>query len=103
MSHQKPDVLKTIAVNTVLKALGNPLFEILRYYLERDYNIVLYPGAKSPCSLLELHRAIGKIAGNSAADLMLEDIYLEMDRIAEMELQGASNVITTEGGERFNV
>ena len=86
MTLRKVDGIRIIAVDTVLEGLGSPLFNIISYYLERDHDIVIRPNANAQSSSLpEIHRAIGRIAGENAADLILEEVLIEMDRVSDWD------------------
>lgn len=84
MTNQHADVLKTIAIDQVLGGLGPTLANILKYYLEHDHNIVVDSSSgQFACSFERLFAALSSIAGERTAMIILEDIYIELDRLSD--------------------
>lgn len=84
MIEQGSSLLKPIAISTVMDRLGPSLFGIIRYYRLRNYDIEFDSDGKASCSLEELHSALSGLAGERVATLIIEDIYIELDRLSDL-------------------
>lgn len=83
MPPNRVEALKIIAVKKVLGILGEDAINLLRYYLQHDYNISLDSNINCSCSLEQLHLALSRLFGTQAATLLLENVYIEIDRLSE--------------------
>jgi len=70
-----------IAANQVLKRLGIDMYNVVQWHLSRHYQIRLAPGDRSSCSLGELNAALQNLIGPGAAELIMQDIYVELDEL----------------------
>lgn len=81
MADQQFETLKVVAVKRALSIFGRDATNLLRYYFYK-YNISLDSDADS-CSLEQLHLALSKLIGERSTALLLESVYIEIDRLAE--------------------
>lgn len=75
--------VKNRAVNQVLERLGQEMFEIVRNQLHLNYAISLEE-AQSEFTIYavpELHYALSKLLGVSAANLLVSEIDREVERL----------------------
>jgi hypothetical protein len=87
MTEQQSKVLSVIAINTVLQKLGEQIgtnmLDVLKSFLMRELNGKIVVNNGLSCSLEELRKALQSIVGKDAADMFLQDVYLEIDRLSE--------------------
>jgi len=87
MTEQQLKALKVIAVSRVLDRLGEQIgtkmLQVLNSFLMRELGSTIYANNAFSCSLEELRTALQNIVGEDAADMLLQDIYLEIDRLSE--------------------
>lgn len=75
------DPLATIAANHVLKSLGTDMYEVVKFHLRHHYNIWLDELGRPSFTLAHLSVALQNLIGTGAAELILQDIYIELDAL----------------------
>ena len=85
MALQQTEALKPVAIALVLNRLDRSVRDIIKYYLECDYDIIVDSVGRTSCSFEQLSLALEKLAGRTAAVLILEEIFVELDRLLESE------------------
>lgn len=87
MTEKQSKVISVIAINTVLQKLGEQIgtnmLDVLKSFLMRELNGKIVANNRLSCSLEELRTALQNIVGEEAADMFLQDVYLEIDRLSE--------------------
>lgn len=87
MTEQQLKALKVIAVSRVLDRLGEQIgtkmLQVLNSFLMRELGSTIDANNAFSCSLEELRTALQNIVGEDAADMLLQEIYLEIDRLSE--------------------
>jgi hypothetical protein len=79
------EVLELAAVNQVLQRLGEEMYDLLKFHLNRYYHIKLDESAHLSCTLEELSNALQKLIGMGATELLVQDIYLEIDTLSSRQ------------------
>jgi hypothetical protein len=74
--------LEAVATNTVLQRLGQDVYEIVKFHLARYHNIKLDQYNRLSCNIVELGAAMQKLIGSYAAELIIQEIYVELDELA---------------------
>jgi hypothetical protein len=82
----KEQRLKLLAVNSVLSRLGEEMVEVLKFHLSHHYSISLGTNEQSSFSLEEFHFALQKLLGEGGANIILEEIRREIDRLSREQL-----------------
>jgi len=82
MAEQQLDQIRIIAVKKVLSILGYDIINLLKYHFHK-YNISLDADSNASCSFEQLYFALSKLLGPSTASLLLEQVYIELDRLAD--------------------
>ena len=81
-TQNQTEVVRVGAVNRVLQRLGEDLQDVVKFHLSRHYHIKLDESGMVTCSLEELSSALQKLIGQGAAELLMQEIYLELDAAA---------------------
>ena len=76
--------MQKVAVNIVLQCLGEPMCALITSYLKHHYNTTVTQNGDLTCSLYELNQALEQLMGEDAAQLVLQDIYVEIDALTDM-------------------
>jgi hypothetical protein len=66
-----------MAINNAFDTLGPDMKQVLLFHLARDHEYVL--GQKDP--IVALSRALEKIFNEGGARMLMEQVYVEMDRL----------------------
>lgn len=74
-----PDPVATIAANHVLKSLGTDMYEVVKFHLSHHHKIWLDEHDKPTFTLIDLSQALNHLIGEGAAELIMQDIYIELD------------------------
>ena len=74
-----PDPIATIAANYVLKSLGTDMYEVVKFHLRHHHKIWLDEINKPTFTLIDLSHALNHLIGEGAAELIMQDIYIELD------------------------
>lgn len=86
MSGQRLDLLKLVAINTVLDRLseqtGSEAIQVLKSALFHGLSTTAIINTDSMVSVELWHKNLKKIIGKDAADMIIQDFYLELDRIS---------------------
>jgi hypothetical protein len=91
MADQKrAETLKKIAANIILQTMGEQMAALVRSYLISHYNVALDENGDLSCSLYELRSALEKLVGADGAELLLQDVFLEIDALADTSENGAN-------------
>lgn len=76
---------RLIAVSNVLGRLGEEMLEVLKHHLNRHYSLSL-ESEDGSFTIEKLHDALSKLLGESAADILTDEIRKEIDRLSKEEL-----------------
>ena len=66
-----------MAINNAFDTLGPDMKQVLLFHLAKDHEYV--PGQKDP--LVALSRALEKIFNAGGARMLMEQVYVEMDKL----------------------
>jgi hypothetical protein len=83
------EITQKVAVNVVLQSLGEQMCSLIISYLMRHYNVTMSESGDLSCPLYELRLALEQLVGKDAAQLVLQDIYVEIDALTQMVKEGA--------------
>ncbi|HEY7506526.1 MAG TPA: hypothetical protein VH621_02880 [Nitrososphaera sp.] len=84
MSHAQIETYKTRAVNSVLFTLGEPLFNVLKDHLQREFDIQLHDNS---FTLEDLQVALETMLGESSTDLLIKEIHWQIRELANAQLR----------------
>ncbi|MGI0048151.1 MAG: hypothetical protein ACREAW_01290 [Nitrososphaera sp.] len=79
---KQAESIHLIAADQVLKRLGIDIYDVVKFHLSHRYNIRLDDNAKPFFSLEELDAALENLIGRGAAELIMQDIYVEIDALS---------------------
>jgi hypothetical protein len=86
MSGQRLNLLKLVALNTVLDRLseqiGSEAIQVLKSALFHGLSTTAIINTDSSVSVELWHNNLKKIIGKDAAEMIMQDFYLELDRIS---------------------
>jgi hypothetical protein len=86
MSGQRLNLLKLVALNTVLDRLseqiGSEAIQVLKSALFHGLSTKVITNTDSLVSVELWHKNLKKVIGKEAADMIMQDFYLELDRIS---------------------
>jgi hypothetical protein len=74
----------TQAIERVFDMLGQDIKQVMIYHLEVFHGFVL----GEHYSLVHLGKALSRIIGSPAAEMLLERVYVEIDKIIEANSRG---------------
>jgi len=83
--------IKMVAANQVLKRMGMDMYNVVQWHLSHHYHIRLAPDDKSSYSLEELNTALQNLIGPGAAELIMQDIYLELEELSSTSRPKSDN------------
>jgi len=78
------ELTKSLAINVVLHSMGERMFALIASYLKSRYGIEMNEEGDLSCSLYELSLALEQLLGENAARLIIQDVYVEIDALADM-------------------
>jgi len=78
------EILRSTVVESVLKNLGDGSFEIIEQYLTNVYGLTAKEASKSPYLFEQLMDALTNLLGQKSAEIIFENIVLELDQSFEM-------------------
>ena len=84
MSQAQIETYKTRAVNSVLFTLGEPLFNVLKDHLQREFDIQLHDNS---FTLEDLQVALETMLGESSTDLLIKEIHWQIRELASAQLR----------------
>ncbi len=86
MSERRQNSLKLVAINTVLDRLieqiGTEAIQVLKSALFHELSTTAIMNIDSMASVELWHKNLKKIIGKDAADMIVQDFYVELDRIS---------------------
>jgi hypothetical protein len=74
---RRDESLAAIAAGHVLQRLGSAMYTTVKFHLKRYYHIRLDENT----NLEELGFALQHLLGESAAEVIMQDIYVELDEL----------------------
>ena len=78
------ETMQRVAVGIVLQSLGEQMCSLIISYPVRHYNVTVSEGGDLSCSLHDLRLALEQLVGKDAAQLVLQDVYVEIDALTDM-------------------
>jgi hypothetical protein len=84
MSRAQIETYKTRAVNSVLFTLGEPLFNVLKDHLRREFDIELRDNS---FTLEDLQVALETMLGESSTNLVMQEIHWQIRELASAQLR----------------
>jgi hypothetical protein len=94
MPDQQSKALRLVAVKIVLDRLGEQLgaqmFQVLKSMVFHELDNASMLHKESTFSLEEWHKGLQKIVGFDAAEMIMQNVHIELDRLSEkVERRGA--------------
>ena len=77
--------IRLTAVSNVLGRLGEAMLVVLKHHLKRYYSLSL-DGEDDSFTVDELHDALAKLLGESAAGILTDEIHKEIERLSTEQL-----------------
>lgn len=77
--------IRLVAVSNVLGRLGEEMLEVLKHHLSRHYSLSL-ESEDGSFTIEKLHDALAKLLGESAAEILVNEIRKEIDRLSDEQV-----------------
>jgi len=79
MNRQQLEIQKMLAVRNIMSTFGEDAFSLIRAHIMEEYGVSM----DKECPLDILRTVLTEIMSESAADLIIECIFVETDRLCE--------------------